>query len=110
MRIDRRYLIAGATACVLALGGVGIAQAIGGDDESASVSGPAAERARAAALAEVPGQAGAVERDSEDGATWEVEVTRADGAQVDVRLDERYQVVGVDGDDEAADDGEAGDG
>ena len=44
-----------------------------------------------------------VERDGENGATWEVEVTKPDGSTVDVRLDESYGLVVVEGDDEDAD-------
>lgn len=40
----------------------------------------------------------------EDGATWEVEVTRPDGSSVDVRLDDRYGVVVIEGDVESAGD------
>jgi hypothetical protein len=36
----------------------------------------------------------------EDGATYEVEVTKADGSQVDVRLDGSFDVVVVEGDEE----------
>lgn len=50
------------------------------------------------------GTANSVERDSENGATWEVEVTRADGTTVDVRLDEAYDVVIIEGDAEEAGD------
>ena len=39
------------------------------------------------------GHANSVERDSENGATWEVEVAKADGGTVDVRLDQNYQLV-----------------
>ncbi len=46
------------------------------------------------------GTANSVERDSENGATWEVEVTREDGTTVDVRLDEDYRVVVIEGDSE----------
>ena len=35
---------------------------------------------------------------SENGATYEVEVTKPDGTTVDVRLDEAYQVVVIEGD------------
>jgi hypothetical protein len=41
-----------------------------------------------------------VERDSENGATYEVEVTKANGDTLDVRLDEDYQVVVIEGDHE----------
>jgi uncharacterized membrane protein YkoI len=103
--MKREYLLAGGAALAIAAGGVGIAQAVGGDDESESVTGPGAERAKAAALRIVDGgRANAVERDSEDGATWEVEVTRRDGKTVDVRLDEGYELVVVEGDSEEPDD------
>ena len=44
-----------------------------------------------------------VERDGEDGATWEVEVTKTDGTTVDVRLDENYGVVVIEGDERSTD-------
>lgn len=94
-----------AAAVLVAVAGGGVAVATVGDDEG-TVTGPQADRATAAALDETGGgQANAVERDSEDGATWEVEVTRPDGTTVDVRLDENYKVVGVDGDSEKSDGG-----
>ena len=90
-------------AVILALGGAAWAIAGGGDDEG-SVTGPGADEARAAALSHLGGgTANSVERDSEDGATWEVEVTRADGKTVDVWLDAGYGVVVVEGDSEDAD-------
>ena len=49
------------------------------------------------------GHANAVERDSETGATYEVEVTKRNGSTVDVRLDANLQLVAVDGDSEASD-------
>ena len=100
----RTYVIAGAAALALAAGGVGIAQAVGGDDEDENVTGPQADRAKAAALRITHGgTANSVERDDENGATWEVEITRPDGRTVDVRLDERYRLVVVEGDSEADD-------
>jgi hypothetical protein len=91
-------------AAALALGGAAWALAGGGDDEG-TATGPGADRARAAALAHLGGgHANAVERDGEDGATWEVEVTKTDGKTVDVRLDASYKVVVVEGDSESADD------
>ena len=46
------------------------------------------------------GKANSVERDTENGATWEVEVTKPDGKTVDVRLDENFELVVVEGDSE----------
>jgi hypothetical protein len=101
--MKRKYLIVGGCVLALAAGGAGIAQAVGGDGEG-SATGPGADRATAAALRLIPGgHANAVERDSENGATWEVEVTRPDGKTVDVRLDERYRLVVIEGDGETSD-------
>jgi hypothetical protein len=99
----RRLALAAAAAALLAgISGAGIALAAG--DDEGRVTGPEADAAVAAALqATGGGRANAVERDSEDGATWEVEVTRPDGSTVDVRLDEKYEVVVIDGDSEGAD-------
>jgi uncharacterized membrane protein YkoI len=102
MKLTRRYMIVGGAVVALAAGGLGAATALGGgDDGDQQATGPDADRAREAALALFPGgRANAVERDSEDGATWEVEVTRADGRTVDVRLDDGYGLVVVEGDGE----------
>lgn len=79
----------------------GVAAASSGDDDT-NVTGTKADRATAAALeATHGGKANSVERDSENGATWEVEVTKNDGSTVDVRLDESYKVVVIEGDSES---------
>lgn len=108
MKLSRRHLIAAGAALAIAAGGVGAAVATGGgDDGDRQATGPGADRAREAALALFPGgRANAVERDSEDGATWEVEVTKRDGRTVDVRLDRHYGLVVVEGDSERPDDGD----
>ena len=107
MKINRKHIAVGGLVLALSAAGVGAAVAAGGgEDASEQVSGPGADRARSAALAEHPGTANAVERDSENGATWEVEVTKPDGKTVDVRLDERYRLVVVEGDSEQQDSGE----
>jgi len=109
--MTRRTLAMAATggaAAVLALGGAGWALAGGGDDDGPSATGPGADRAKAAAVAHLGGgTVNAVERDSEDGATWEVEVTKPNGDTVDVRLDAAYHVVVVEGDSETADTNES---
>ena len=103
----RRNLVIGGVVLAVSAGGVGAAVAAGGgEDAKEQVSGPGADRARAAALAEHPGTANAVERDSENGATWEVEITGTDGKTVDVRLDENYKVIVVEGDGEDSGEGE----
>ena len=104
MKITRKQIAVGGLVVALSAAGVGAAVASGtGEDASEQVSGPGADRAREAALAIHPGTANSVERDSENGATWEVEVTGADGKTVDVRLDERYRLVVIEGDGDQAD-------
>jgi len=68
-------------------------------DDGAALTGGTLDRASKAALAETGG--GTVtdsERDGENGATYEVEVTKDDGSQVDVRLDDRFKPVAVEPD------------
>ncbi len=83
-----------------ALTGGAAAMASNGDPEGRSV-GPGADRASAAAVNKTGGTVNAVERDGENGATWEVEVTRADGSIADVRLDANFTVIVVETDSEA---------
>jgi uncharacterized membrane protein YkoI len=102
MERTRKLLIIGAAAAALAAGGAGTAIAVSGnDDGEPPATGNGADRARTAALEITKGgTANAVERDSENGATWEVEITKPDGKTVDVRLDERYKLVVVESDSE----------
>jgi uncharacterized membrane protein YkoI len=97
-----RVIVAGAAlgAAVAATAG-GIAVAGSGDDGPAShhYTDQQAEQARQAALAATGGgTVNSVESDSENGATYEVEVTKPDGHTVDVRLDETFRVVVIEGD------------
>jgi CO dehydrogenase/acetyl-CoA synthase gamma subunit (corrinoid Fe-S protein) len=101
MQIKRRYIAVAGAVLAVSAAGVGVAVAGGqSGDAKEQVSGPGADQAREAALAAHPGTANSVERDSENGATWEVEVTGTDGKTVDVRLDSNYKVVTIEGDGE----------
>ena len=95
---------------VLALGGAAIARATGAfDDGDSHLAGVQADQAKAAALKITGGgHANAVERDSEHGATFEVEVTKTDGKTVDVRLDENFKLVVIEGDSETNDSSSGG--
>jgi hypothetical protein len=102
VKLSRKYLLVGGAALALSAGGVGVATATGGDDD-ANVTGPAADRARSAAVRIADGgKAGTVERDSDEGGAWEVEVTKPDGNTVDVELDGNYRRVSEEGDDDGA--------
>jgi uncharacterized membrane protein YkoI len=100
MHWSRKYVILGGSVLALAAAGAGTAIATSHDDEGGA-TGPGADKAKAAALAIYPGsKANSVERDSENGATWEVEVAKSDGGTVDVRLDQNYKLVVAEADSE----------
>lgn len=72
-----------------------------GNEADESSTGAGADKAKAAALeATNGGKANAVERDQENGGTWEVEVTKPNGKTVDVRLDEAFKLLAVEADGE----------
>jgi hypothetical protein len=103
MNRTRKFLLVGGAVAALGTGGAAVAGAAGGEDGEAQATGPAADKARQEALAITGGTANSVEQDGENGATWEVEVTKPDGQTVDVRLDEQYRLVVIEGDSEASD-------
>jgi uncharacterized membrane protein YkoI len=116
MTMKKRVAAVGGVAVLAAvLVGAGVAAAGGfelGEENSHNYTQEQADRATDAALeATGGGTANEVERDDENGATWEVEVTKDDGTTVDVRLDESYAVVVIEGDSESdtGDDGDDGD-
>ena len=109
MDMNKRVVAVSAGAVVMAaiaIGGTAVASNGGADPDEVSLSSAEGKDASAAALKETGGgKANSVEKDDEDNAVWEVEVTRKDGSTVDVRLDKDYKVVAVEGDGEADDEG-----
>jgi hypothetical protein len=97
----RTKLTVGAVGAVAALGiGAGVVNATAGDDDP-QLRGATYERAAEAALDHV-GEGEVTETEVGDsGDAYEVEVRRADGTQVEVHLDENFNVVGSAGDDDA---------
>lgn len=95
-----RSLIIGLAGVIIGAGLAGGAVAIAAQDDESSVTGVTAEKAVAAAIAATGGggKVNSVEREPEDGATWEVEVVKPDGSTVDVRLDAAYKLVTLNGD------------
>ncbi len=102
MTNKRKFTAVGLAVLALAGGGSGLALAGGNGetDNGENAKGAGADRATAAALKITGGEANAIERDGENGATWEVAVTKPDGATVDVRLDENYKLVVIESDQE----------
>lgn len=97
----RRIALAGAAGVITVVAGAAVAVGTTGDDGPVShqYTQEQADAARRAALeATGGGTVNSVETDHENGATYEVEVTEPDGDTVDVRLDEEYHLVVVEGD------------
>jgi len=97
----KKAAVLGGVAVVTVLGVAGAA--IGSSDDDAGdkpITGSALQKASAAALAETGGgKVTETEADDEE-SKYEVEVTLNDGTQVDVQLDENFQVVGTKADTE----------
>ena len=102
----RLYLMSGLVA-VLALAvigaGAGIAVATGGDDDQ-PITGPALEQATKAALEYTGGGTVTETEVGDDGAAYGVEIRLDDGSQVEVNLDESFNVIGQAADDDGAND------
>jgi uncharacterized membrane protein YkoI len=95
-------------AALLAVGGVGIAQAVSSDSES-PVTGAAAEHAKAAAL-DAAGGGTVLELEHQDGdgaGVYEVEVRRTDGSSVEIHLDGQFRQVGSARDDDTGNEPES---
>lgn len=94
MKRSTKILIGAAAAIGVAAGGTGIAVAtVGGDDDEPPITGPALEQASAAALA-FTGEGRVTDTEvGDEESFYEVEVTLDDGSEVDVQLDEQFNVV-----------------
>jgi uncharacterized membrane protein YkoI len=103
--------VAIAAAAVLAVGAAAIAGATGGGDDNAAdeaISGQALDRAKTAAL-DHTGGGKVTETEAGDGeGAYEVEVTRADGSQVEVHLDKGFNVIGQAADSDQGNDNDSG--
>ena len=100
------WIIGGLLATAVVVGGSagGIAIATGGDDD-VPITGAALGQASEAALAHTgEGRVTGTEVGDEE-SYYEVEVTLDDGSQVDVQLDESFNVVGDKADDESENEG-----
>jgi uncharacterized membrane protein YkoI len=102
------WLGGGVLVAAVAGGATAVAGGFGGDEH---VTGPDADKAAAAALASTGGgKVAGVEHDEDNGAAWEVEITKPDGSTVDVALDSAFKVVGSEaGDDDGKDEDGKGD-
>jgi uncharacterized membrane protein YkoI len=102
MQRKTKITVVGITAVALAAGGVGVATAGGGGDDSETpITGSALDRASAAALEHTGGGQVSETEVGDEESLYEVEVTRDDGSQVDVQLDSGFNVVGGEADSES---------
>jgi uncharacterized membrane protein YkoI len=91
-RTTRRVLVAAGTAVAVAAGTMTLVAAARNDTDT-PITGPAKAKASAAAVAFTKGgRVTGTELDDED-SKYEVEVTVADGRQVDVQLDAKFRIV-----------------
>ncbi|MBA3553017.1 MAG: PepSY domain-containing protein [Actinobacteria bacterium] len=100
--MDRKskWIVGGTLAAVLIGGGAGIAIARGAGDDDRPVTGSRLDRATAAALRETGGGTVTETEVGDDGAAYSVEVRLEDGTQVEVNLDENFNVIGQASDDD----------
>jgi uncharacterized membrane protein YkoI len=99
--MNKRMLKIGAAIVVVgALAGGGIAWSTAADDDATDkpITGSALAKAKAAALAHTGGGSVTGTEVGDEESYYEVEVTLDDGSQVDVQLDEGFDVVGSEGD------------
>ena len=91
-------------ALVLALGALsaGIAMATGVGDDDKPLTGSALDKATAAALKHTGGGTVVETEVGDDGAAYGVEIRLDDGSQVEVNLDENFDVIGQEADDDGA--------
>jgi uncharacterized membrane protein YkoI len=96
--MKKRILIAALAIAALGAGGTAIAGAAGGGDDGdghdKAITGSALDRASAAALQATGGGKVTETEVGDEESYYEVEVTRADGSQVDVQLDRGFNLVG----------------
>lgn len=96
----RRKLIVGIAAAIVVLGtGTGAVIASGADDDK-PLRGTNYDRATEAALDHVGGGSVIETEVGDDGAAYGVEIEKSDGTVVEVDLDENFEVIGSEPDDD----------
>jgi len=99
MQKRTKIITAGAVVATVAAGGTTAAVASGstGDDDGSEVpiTGDALDRASAIALDATGGGTVTETEEGDEDSYYEVEVTRADGSQVDVQLNRDFELVRI---------------
>lgn len=97
----KKVAIVAVATLVLAGAGTGVVLAGSGDDDK-PLQGNALERATSAALDHVGGGSVVETEAGDDGAAYGVEIRKSDGTVVEVNLDEDFNVIGSERDDDGA--------
>ena len=97
---SHKLVFAGVAVVGVAVGGTSAAVASSSDDDGTEVpiTGDALDQASAVALAHTGGGRVTETEQGDEESFYEVEVTLDDGSQVDVQLDEEFNVVGSEAD------------
>ncbi|MGH2681321.1 MAG: hypothetical protein ACRDG8_12745 [Actinomycetota bacterium] len=95
--------VAGGIVVIAVIGGGTAIAATSGDTEETPLTEPALSNATEAALAHTAGTVTETEM-GDDGAAYGVEIRRQDGSEVEISLDENFEVVGEEVDDDRDDD------
>ena len=108
-RISRKVALVAALVVVAGAVSAGFAIAAASGDDDKPLTGATLDRATAAALKHTGGGTVTETELGDDGAAYSVEVRRKDGSQVEVNLNESFEVIGSEADDDGAgDEDEAG--
>jgi hypothetical protein len=108
--MNKRIKVAiGVTAAAAVIAGGAVAATASGSEDDAPLTGTAREQATAAALAHT-GEGTVVGTEvGENGAAYGVEIRLGDGSQVDVKLDEQFQVIATERDHDGSQGADAAD-
>jgi uncharacterized membrane protein YkoI len=102
--MTRKLVLIAAAVVVLGAVTAGIAIGAAGGDDDRPLTGSVLERATEAALAHTGGGTVTETEIGDDGAAYGVEVRLDDGSQVEVNLDDSFEVIGQEADEDSADD------
>jgi hypothetical protein len=106
--MKQKLIVIGAVVVVAGAVSAGIAIASAGGDEQ-PLSGSTLQRATDAALAHTGGGTVVETETGDDGAAYSVEIQLEDGSQVEVNLNESFEVIGSEADDDGPGDDEGPD-
>jgi len=103
--VNRKRMVVMGTAAVAIAATAGIAVAGGTGDDDKPLTGSNLQRATAAALAHTGGGTVTETEIGDDGAAYGVEVRLEDGRQVEVNLNQSFEVIGQESDDDGPGEG-----